>query len=89
MSINNQTEFLTKCEILSDLWMNYKDNEELKEFIEFNDLGLPLAHIISEKIMDSTEEAEKYVNETWQNFLEYIGLEDTGFTNLEQLFFNS
>ncbi len=38
------TTFENKCAILADLWLNYKDNEELEDFVEYNDLGLPLAY---------------------------------------------
>jgi hypothetical protein len=34
--------FDNKISILAELWMNYRDDEELQDFIEYNDLGLPL-----------------------------------------------
>jgi hypothetical protein len=49
------TNFETKCAILSDLWLNYKDNEELADFVEYNDLGLPLAYLIHTNLVTVTD----------------------------------
>ena len=37
------TDFSNKVDILGAFYLTYRDNNELKDFIEFNDLGLPLA----------------------------------------------
>ena len=31
--------FSNKVSILAELWMNYRDDEQLKDFVEYNDLG--------------------------------------------------
>jgi hypothetical protein len=35
------TPIETIYEILADLWINYKYDDEFEDFIEYNDLGLP------------------------------------------------
>jgi hypothetical protein len=47
--------FENKVSILAELWMNYRDDEELQDFIEFNDLGLPLAYFLLHEIVLPTE----------------------------------
>ena len=37
--------FNKKLIILSDVYLHYRDDDEFKEFAEYNDLGLPLAHV--------------------------------------------
>jgi hypothetical protein len=59
------TTFENKCAILADLWLNYKTNEELEDFIEYNDLGLPLAYIIHTGLANVTDEGIVYVDETF------------------------
>lgn len=81
-----QTSFGSKCEILGDLWLNYRDDEEFKDFIEYNDIGLPLAYIIANQIVQTTPVAEKFVNETFDLLLSGMGVEDTGFESLDDLF---
>jgi len=72
-----------KAEILAELWLNYRDDQEFSDFIEYNDLGLPLAYAISTKIVKTTPAAEKFIVETFDLLLAGIGIdEDTGFEDL-------
>jgi len=79
------TSFETRCEILSDLWLNYKADDEFKDFIVYNDLGLPLAYAISEGIVENTPPAENFINETFELLLAGLGIEDDGFDNLDEM----
>ena len=81
------TDFTKVCEILGVLYTNYKEDEEFKDFIDFNDLGLPLAYFASEKLCEVSDDGARYIMETWLLFLKGLGLEDTGlWDNLEDLF---
>ena len=79
------TNFSKRCEILSDLWMNYRTDEQLTDFIEYNDMGLPLAYFINTKVVEPTTTSEIYIGETWDLFIEALGIQDTGFENLDQM----
>jgi hypothetical protein len=74
------------CIILGDLWLNYKYDEEFEDFIGYNDLGLPLAYMISEDISKPNELGVKYVEETWLLFLASLEIDDTGFSSLQEIF---
>lgn len=65
--------------------MNYRDDEEFMDFVEYNDLGLPLAYAITNTIIQPTPQAEAMINETFDLLLGALGFEDTGFENLEEL----
>lgn len=81
------TSFETICSILSELWSNYRQDKELKDFVEYNDLGLPLAFLIDANLVDASEQAKEYIFETWQIFLAALGLEnDIEWKSLEQIF---
>ncbi len=81
------TDFTKVCEILGVLYTNYKEDDEFKDFIDFNDLGLPLAYFASEKLCEVSDDGARYIMETWILFLKGLGLEDTGlWDNLEDLF---
>ena len=71
--------------ILSDLWLNYRYDEEFSDFIEYNDLGLPLAYAISEGIVKITDQAQSFIEETFSLLLAGIGVEDTGFETLDEV----
>ena len=85
MTNSTPTPFANRCDILADLWIDYKGDPEFADFIQYNDLGLPLAYAISGGIVDSTPICEGFVNETFELFLEGLGLTDQGFESLSDI----
>lgn len=85
MTDSTSTPFSNKCDILGDLWIDYKGDDKFADFIQYNDLGLPLAYAISGGIVESTPIAEGFVNETFDIFLEGLGIDDTGFETLDDI----
>lgn len=79
------TPFSNKCGILADLWLNYRDDPEFIDFYEYNDIGLPLAYMLDNKIVEPNAMAEQFINETFDLFLKGLGTEDTGFESLDEL----
>lgn len=80
-----ETTFENKALILGQLWLNYKSDDELADFFEYNDLGLPLAFAFAEGIINSTPTLEQYINESWFLLLEGLGIEDIGFEDITDL----
>jgi hypothetical protein len=80
------TDFDSKCEILGDFYSNYRDEKDFEDFMEFNDLGLPLAYFVSQNLCDVADDGVRYINETFDLFIASLEIEDTGFTNLEDVF---
>lgn len=85
MTENTSTTYSNKLAILADLWLNYKDEDEFTDFVEYNDIGLPLAYSIANGIVDTTDIAERFVNETFELLVSGLGIEDVGFETLEEL----
>jgi hypothetical protein len=66
--------------------MDYREENDFEDFVQYNDLGLPLAYFISEDIVKSTPRAEIYINETFDLFI--LALEadpDEDYESLEDL----
>lgn len=80
------TPFSNKTLILADLWLNYRDDENFKDFIEYNDIGLPLSYLLANDIVKTTPVADKFVEETFDLLLSGLELEDTGFELLDDVF---
>ena len=79
--------FENKCEILADLWLNFRDDEDLADFVEYNDLGLPLAYLIYEELVIPTELCEPHVEETYNLLAKSLGLDlDQDFATLQEMF---
>jgi hypothetical protein len=58
------------------LWYNYRGDDQFEDFIEYNDIGLPLAYLITESICQPTEIANKYIDETYALLVEALGVSD-------------
>lgn len=81
-----QTDFGSKVSILSELWSNYQGDKQMKDFIEFNDIGLPLAYLVSEKLATETETGSRFIEETFDLLMIALDIEDTGFEFLDEVF---
>ena len=58
-----------KALILSDLWMNFRDDEQFEDFVEYNDLGLPLAYAVANGIVPMTDKAKSFIDEAFDLLL--------------------
>lgn len=85
MSEITTTPFSNKCSILGELWLKYRSEEEFEDFIDYNDLGLPIAYAIANDIVKSTDLAKAFVEETFDLLLAALEIEDTVWDNLDEL----
>jgi hypothetical protein len=70
---------------LGDLYANCKDDEEFKDFINYHNLGFPLAYFVREDLASVSDDGARYIKETWELFLASRDLEDVGFTDLDSV----
>jgi len=80
------TTFDSKAFILKQVWMRHKNVDELTDFFAYNDLGVPLAYAYAEGIVNHSPTLEKCVNETFDQLLEALNLEDSGFEDVQDLY---
>lgn len=82
-----ETTFKNKCVILSELWLEYRDDVMygFDDFIYYNDVACPLAFAIDNKIVEPTPAAENYINESFKLLLKVLEIEDTGYETLEEM----
>jgi hypothetical protein len=79
------TDFSNRVTILAELWMNYRDDEQLEDFIEYNDLGLPMAYLLMNELVMPTDKSELYINETFDLLLAALEVKDKGFESLDEM----
>ena len=77
--------FDNKVSILAELWMNYRDDEQLKDFIEYNDLGLPMAYFLMNELVLPTKQSEVYIDETYNLLVSSLGANDIQYESLDEL----
>lgn len=73
----------TKCSIIEEFMRDHILNDEYDEydvdsFLEYNDLGVPLAQAISYELANPTTEGEFLIQETWVLFCEMLSIDPEG-----------
>jgi hypothetical protein len=81
------TDFSNKAGILADLWINYRDEEQFADFIEYNDVGLPLAYFVSTELARVEDQGKMYIEETFNLLCAALGLDmEVEYTSLNEMF---
>jgi hypothetical protein len=83
---NKETPFDTRCDILAELWMQYRFEQHLEDYVKYNDLGLPLAFLVSEELVKPADLAKAMINETFDLLMAALHIEDTGFESIDDVF---
>lgn len=88
MSNESNTPLSNKCDILSELWMQYKNEDgDFTDYISYCDLALPIAYLHSMDLIDMNKSLEMFVDEAWDLLLSSMSIEvDAGFESLDDLF---
>ena len=80
------TNIKQKIFILSELWQEYKGDSDWSDFFDYNDIGLPMAFMIDQKLVKETNAGNKFINQTFELLVEELGFdEDLEWDNLEQM----
>lgn len=81
------TNFDTKAAVLADLWINFRQEEQFKDFIEYNDIGLPLAYFVNSDLVKPQDQAIMYIEETFNLLCAALEIDVDGeYENLNQMF---
>lgn len=83
--MTDKTEFNDRVAILAKLWIDFSNDPNFEEFFNYNDLGMPLAYALDNDIVVANEKTHGFINETFDLLLAGLELEDTGFTDLNDL----
>ena len=80
-----EINFADRCGILGQFWYEFRDDEDLKPFISYNDVGLPLAWFIATGVVSPLPMAEEYVNETFTMFLDAMEVTEEEVSDIDNL----
>ena len=81
------TDFSTKCDILSEVHIESGWNKDLADFADYNDVGLPLAWLMSTYLIKELEESGvNHIEETWSGLCELLAVDpDTKYQNSDHM----
>lgn len=86
MPESKETPFDVKASILAEIWMEYRFEKEFKDFVSYNDIGLPLAFLVSENLVDPSPLAKSMLEESFDLLLAALKKDqDTGYESLDDL----
>jgi hypothetical protein len=75
-----------KAGILGELWINFRDDEDFSNFIEYNDIGLPLAYYVAEGLVKEISPlGEQYIVESFEMFIQAIELTEEEIESFDEI----
>ena len=68
-------DYADKTGVLAQCWIDFRNDENFEGFMEYNDLGLPMAYMVAQGlIQDLTPLGEEYITETFDMLLDVLGI---------------
>ena len=77
--------FKNRCTILGQFWYDFRDDPTVKPFMEYNDVGMPLAWFIATGVVTPLPMAEEYINETFAMFLDAMEITEDDVVDVDNL----
>ena len=71
-------ELNNKIAVLADLYLNYRDEDQFKEFADYNDIGLPIAHLVHTGLCTMNKSGEIYSEETYDLLVSAMNVDPDG-----------
>jgi hypothetical protein len=68
-------DFADKTGAIGQLWIEFRNDEDFSAFMDYNDLGCPMAYMVAEGLIkDLTPIGEEMITETFKMFLDLINV---------------
>lgn len=89
------TDYMSKVNVLATFWIDFSAEEGLEgfdgsfedlfDFVEYSDVGLPLAYMEANEIATPTQQGRDFIDQTFAGLLSLLGVSDDGFESLEEM----
>lgn len=79
------TPFMTRCEILGEVYTNFKTDERFSSLVEQADIGYPAAYMISSLMVEPNARLAGFIDEAWNDFLASLGEADEDWASLSEV----
>ena len=78
-----------KTGVLGSLWIQFRDSEEFETFMDYNDIGLPMAYYLAEGLVkELTPLGEQYILETFDMFSKALDITEKEIDGLDNITLN-
>ena len=78
--------FADKTGVLGQLWIEFREDEDFKEFVEYNDIGMPLGYFVAEGLVkETTDLGDTYILETFDMLIGLLKITEEEIDSLESV----
>jgi hypothetical protein len=68
-------DFADKAGVIGQLWIEFRNDEDFSAFMDYNDLGCPMAYMVAEGLIkELTPVGEEMISETFKMFLDLVNV---------------
>lgn len=79
-------DFADKTGILGQLWIDFRDDETFSAFMDYNDIGVPMAYYLAEGLVPSlTPLGEQYVEESLDMMFKLLNITEAEIDELDEI----
>jgi len=79
-------DFADKAGILGQLWIEFRDDEDFKNFTEYNDIGLPMAYFQAHGLVkELTPLGEDMVSETFSMLIDLLDVTEEEIEGFDEI----
>ena len=79
-------DFADKTGILGQLWIDFRDDDNFSAFMDYNDIGVPMAYYLAEGLVTSlTPLGEQYVEESIDMMFKLLDITEAEVDGLEEI----
>lgn len=78
-------DFADKTGVLAQLWIDFREDDNFSAFMDYNDIGVPMAYYIAEGLVNPTPLGEQYVEESIDMMFKLLEITEAEVDELEDV----
>lgn len=83
--VEGGTPFMTRCEILAEVYTNFKTDERFASLVEQADIGYPSAYLVANLMVEPNVKLAIFIDEAWDDLLASLGEADEVWGSLSEV----
>jgi hypothetical protein len=79
-------DFADKTGILGQLWIDFRDDDNFSAFMDYNDIGVPMAYYVAEGLVNGlTDLGKQYVEESIDMMFKLLEITEAEVEELDEI----
>jgi hypothetical protein len=79
-------DFADKTGVLAQLWIDFREDEDFSAFMDYNDIGVPMAYYVAEGLVNGlTALGEQYVEESIDMMFKLLDITEAEVDELDEI----